>query len=390
MKRLLLTLSVVVALASGACDDDGPLGPDSPSFSTGRAGPSALSVMTWNVYVGADLTQLLGVEYDWQVPCAVNDVWEDVVATDFPARAVAIADQIEASAPHVIGLNEVSTFDFAVDDSKDLVFLDVLEAELASRGLAYAVPVDPTTFEPAVSTNFQVQLPIVFGECPVQPTEAITYTEYDVILLRDDVSYTGANHDNFEQPLPLPLPGGVTLPKFSGWASVDIEHKDLPYRVFTTHIEPADTGPCQTDAVLLFIHTEQAGELMQELDNSPYPVILTGDLNSDASGCTTPTYPSLIGDGFVDAWTLGRPLGDGFTSNQADDLLNGASALWHRIDFILYRDAFTTRTGQFRGSSHAELVGEEQADRTPGGLWPSDHAGVVADLRIAPGRGNAE
>lgn len=390
MKKLLLTLSVVVALASGACDDDGPLGPDSPSFSTGRAGPSALSVMTWNVYVGADLTQLLGVEYDWQVPCAVNDVWEDVVATDFPARAVAIADQIEAYAPHVIGLNEVSTFDFAVDDSKDLVFLEVLEAELASRGLAYDVPVDPTTSQPAVSTNFQVQLPIVFGECPAQPTEAITYTEYDVILLRDDVSYTGANHDNFAQPLPLPLPGGVTLPKFSGWASVDIEHKDLPYRVFTTHIEPADTGPCQTDAGLLFIHTEQAGELMQELDNSPYPVILTGDLNSDASGCTTPTYPSLISDGFVDAWTLGRPLGDGFTSNQADDLLNGASALWHRIDFVLYRDAFTTRTGQFQGSAHAELVGEEQADRTPGGLWPSDHAGVVADLRIEPGLGNAE
>jgi len=28
----------------------------------------------------------------------------------------------------------------------------------------------------------------------------------------------------------------------------------------------------------------------------------------------------------------------------------------------------------------ADVVGEESADRTPGGLWPSDHAGVVATL----------
>jgi hypothetical protein len=30
----------------------------------------------------------------------------------------------------------------------------------------------------------------------------------------------------------------------------------------------------------------------------------------------------------------------------------------------------------------AEVVGDDPADRTTGGLWPSDHAGVVATLRI--------
>ncbi|MEU6069315.1 MULTISPECIES: hypothetical protein [Streptomyces] len=28
------------------------------------------------------------------------------------------------------------------------------------------------------------------------------------------------------------------------------------------------------------------------------------------------------------------------------------------------------------------LVGNEQSDRTPSGLWPSDHAGIVATLRV--------
>jgi hypothetical protein len=30
----------------------------------------------------------------------------------------------------------------------------------------------------------------------------------------------------------------------------------------------------------------------------------------------------------------------------------------------------------------ADVVGEESTDRTPSGLWPSDHAGVVATLAL--------
>jgi hypothetical protein len=30
-----------------------------------------------------------------------------------------------------------------------------------------------------------------------------------------------------------------------------------------------------------------------------------------------------------------------------------------------------------------EVLGEELEDRTPTGLWPSDHAGVVAPLHLA-------
>lgn len=401
MKRLFVPLPVLAVLTIVACEDGGPVGPRSEiapaeglALGVERAGPGALGVMTWNIYVGADLTQLLAAGSLAEVPCVVNDVWDDVLATDFEARAEAIVDQIEIHRPHVIGLNEVSTFDFAYNTSTDLVFLAVLQAELVSRGLSYSVPVDPSTSTPAASTNFQVTLPIEYGACPSAGDDALTYIEYDVILVRDDVSVTGAENGNFTQPLPLPLPGGGTLDKYSGWASVDIVHKGLPYRVFATHPEPADVAPCTTDPGMEYIHDAQVAELMGVLDASPHPTVLLGDLNSDATGCTTDTYPDLIEDGFVDAWLLGRPRGEGFTANQSADLQNPTSALFHRIDFVLYRDAFTAETGRFQGSARVDIVGEEPGDRVLTALsdlvWPSDHAGVVAMLRMAPGLGHAE
>jgi endonuclease/exonuclease/phosphatase family metal-dependent hydrolase len=102
------------------------------------------------------------------------------------------------------------------------------------------------------------------------------------------------------------------------------------------------------------------------------PVIYVGDLNSPADGTGT-TYNNAIAAGFVDAWSQAG-VGDGSTCCQADDLLNPNSMLSSRIDFILFRGDFTVRS--------VDVVGEDPANRTPSGLWPSDHAGVVATLRL--------
>jgi hypothetical protein len=45
----------------------------------------------------------------------------------------------------------------------------------------------------------------------------------------------------------------------------------------------------------------------------------------------------------------------------------------HRIDLILFRG--------FAGVDNMKVFGDLPSDRTPSGLWPSDHAGVVATLR---------
>jgi len=82
-------------------------------------------------------------------------------------------------------------------------------------------------------------------------------------------------------------------------------------------------------------------------------------------------YQALIAGGLTDAWKKDDP---GFTCCQDGKLLNPDSQLSIRIDLVLYRGDFHVE--------NIELVGDKQADKTtPSGLWPSDHAEVVANLQ---------
>jgi hypothetical protein len=107
-------------------------------------------------------------------------------------------------------------------------------------------------------------------------------------------------------------------------------------------------------------------------------VILAGDFNSRAGGGGTPTYSNLIGAGFKDAWSVTHPGELGNTWGHDEDLLNNRVNLTQRLDLVLFRD------GNVGGlcASDADIVGDELSDRIrASGLWPSDHAGVVATLR---------
>ena len=59
---------------------------------------------------------------------------------------------------------------------------------------------------------------------------------------------------------------------------------------------------------------------------------------------------------------------------QANDVANPISTLDQRLDLVLV-------AGGIRPVS-IERVGHLAEDRTPSGLWPSDHAGLVADLEV--------
>lgn len=95
----------------------------------------------------------------------------------------------------------------------------------------------------------------------------------------------------------------------------------------------------------------------------------------------------MLEAGFSDAWErTGRGVAACFTCCQEKDLRNAVSALDERIDFVLVRDARAPRGADLPGAVALELVGEEDADRTAvSGLWPSDHAGLVATLRLPRG-----
>ena len=64
-----------------------------------------LSIMTWNIYIGADLTPLLSATPK-QIPKHVTNVFRQFIATDFSKRAKAIVRQIILKEPDIIGLQE--------------------------------------------------------------------------------------------------------------------------------------------------------------------------------------------------------------------------------------------------------------------------------------------
>jgi hypothetical protein len=78
----------------------------------------------------------------------------------------------------------------------------------------------------------------------------------------------------------------------------------------------------------------------------------------------------------VDAWVVVHGPEGGFTAGQTE-LLDTfpPTKLDHRIDDVLYQPRGVEAVA-------AEVIGGELADRTTAGLWPSDHAGVVAMLHL--------
>ena len=126
----------------------------------------------------------------------------------------------------------------------------------------------------------------------------------------------------------------------------------------------------------------QAAELLSTAAATELPVVMLGDFNTSAvpgQPNDTPTYELLLGAGFEDTWNQTQTT-ESFTCCQAPDLRNDASILDSRIDLILTRGPLE--------AIDADVVGEEASDRTaplptaPAGLWPSDHAGVLAKLVI--------
>ena len=338
-----------------------------------------LTVMTWNLYLGAPLEPLFEVGSPLALAFEGTALLATIQQTNFNERAVAIADQIALKQPDLIGLQEAvlwrtqSPGDFAggnfFPNAETVVydFLQILLDALKTKGLNYDVlaVVDVGDFEgPALRPG------------SFTATDDVRMTDRHVILARTDVQerrfeYANAQARNFHANVTLRVVG-VPIDILSSWASVDVNTPDGTVRFVTTHLSE------HSEVVRLV----QIGELLAGPLDTDLPVILVGDLNSNASAedlaNEAPTYDFLTSHGFADVW-LEVGTGHGFTARQDSDLLSPESTLDQRIDLVLYRGNLT--------ALNSDVVGEAQEDRTSSGLWPSDHAGVSAELMLLPGGG---
>ena len=116
--------------------------------------------------------------------------------------------------------------------------------------------------------------------------------------------------------------------------------------------------------------TAMPAELIDSLREETLPIVLLGDFNTQAPDGAA--YQLLIDAAYMDTW---QGAADGNTCCQAKDLLNEVSGHIKRIDQIFVCNSESDVTVLM-----TQTVGDTPSDRLASGLWPSDHAGVVAEL----------
>jgi endonuclease/exonuclease/phosphatase family metal-dependent hydrolase len=365
--RFRTALAVVAALLATFVIAPGP--------ASAAQGKRDLTVMTQNLYLGSSLVPALSATSPAGFIGAIAQIYATVGYTNFPVRAEAIADEIQAQTPDLIGLQEVTKWTtIGVNAPPGYDFLAILRSELAARGLKYSVA--------AVSDNASIgPAPLALPGCvqPAEPAPVITCSvqleDRDVILVKDNtpgLTWSNPRSGSYVAQEVFNSPVGQ-LSFDRGWASIDATLMRQPFRFVTTHLETEDFRATQQAQAAEFLAGPGKGGT----------IIATGDFNSASNGSTTTSYAQLTAPGkFRDAWNENE-LGLGSSCCQESNtpplapgaLNNPDSTLRTRIDLILSR-------GSARSTGDAELIGNTPFQTVPP-FWPSDHAGVVATVRVS-------
>ena len=347
---VLLLFGILLSLAG--CEKITP--PMVPEVSTPDTEP--LTVMTYNVYVGANMTQLLGITNLVEVPAMVAQVYDQFIASDFPGRAAGIVAGIKAAHPHIIGLQEISLLRrqspgdrlTGGEPAEEVIldFLGILMDALQAEGLNYQVA--------AKVQNFDVEMPMSAAGSFVD-YEDIRLTDFDVILTRADVTVSRPTTVNYTNIFSVEA---LFIEVQRGYVAIDATVSGNTYRVVNTHLE----------SFVQDVRVAQMQELITDLESETVPMILLGDFNTPAPDSTA--YQMLLSAGYTDLWQMET----GYTCCQDKALQNETSQLYERIDQIFIRNL------EIPTSVMTYTVGDKPSERLASGLWPSDHAGVVAHL----------
>jgi endonuclease/exonuclease/phosphatase family metal-dependent hydrolase len=371
-------LALGTALVPGASAQASPpgAGPGTPARTA--------TVMTRNLYLGAELTPILvalASGNSTAIVGAATQTWAAVQATRPEERMGAIADEVVAADPDAVGLQEVTTWTtYAYNPVNGTTsnptvaydFLDLLLDALAERGADYREVAGAT------SHNFaSPPIPYLASPTATFPTRAVSLADRDVIIVRDDVAATNARTGTYDTVISFPI-GGVQLPVARGWGSADLTVGKATFRFVNSHLEAFGIPGIDGEQV----RVAQVGELLADqaalaAQLGSLPMVHVGDYNSRAPDA--PAYTRLLAGVGADAWPRNHPGDPGFTCCLGATLTDPDNPLTSRIDLVLHSPDVK--------AARAQIVGDDPADMTASGLWPSDHAGVVARLVFPARRG---
>jgi len=327
-----------------------------------------LRVMTYNAYQGTDLVEVSQASSQQEFLVAVGQTITQVRATNPRERMHALAKQIIAAGPALVSLQELNEWDSGSFDpatstcgstTPEFQMLHELMNALRAAGGHYLVAVQASEY--AFPPTPGLILPATFL--------CVGLVNHIAILARTDLDRSRFQWSNPRsaqyQSVYAPTTAIGTVPFPRGWVSVDVRFNGRAVRFIGTHLESADAD----------IRRRQGEELRNGPAQTRLPVIIAMDSNAQAAPQPMdPTYTDFLRAGFLDAWSSVHPSLPGFTCCQNQLVNNRTSALYQRIDLILTRGNFDVHD--------VTLFGLTQASKTRDGLWPSDHAGVAAQLDL--------
>ena len=393
-----LAAALTVALAiipppSGAAPDTAAAQAKKPR----KPKPKQVSVMSRNVYLGADLTDAIEAQNLGQLNLATQQIWDDVAENDFPARAELLAKEISQKKADVVGLQEVALWRYDPPNSPGgfgdgpatpatEVRYDFLGLLMDELGAKYRVV--------RSQEQFDFEAPLRSGGDFEGGDGRLTMR--DVIIARKGAGVKTSNPQSGSYRTSYsPSVGGQEVTVLRGWTSAEVNARGARFKFVNTHLESFDNDVKLAQAKELVARRSDdysAGPANPQA--SKLPIVLVGDLNSDdeiverlgdSEGHRNDEkpYAAIRRSGFTER----SPDKEGLAKDVLSCCVNGsvidaepgseAAELTHIIDHVLVDDP------KIKLAASA-VTGRNQ--RTESGLSASDHSGVFSKLSFPPKR----
>jgi endonuclease/exonuclease/phosphatase family metal-dependent hydrolase len=376
----------------------------------GKKNGHQLTVMSRNLYLGADLSPALNsTDVNGAVDAAFQ-IEQQVHRTKFPSvRAALLAKEILKQKPDVVGLQEAAwwrtgPYDLGAvtsgpkatqTDPEGGDFLTDLLTQLnksskkGKKGSAGAAKKKASSTQyriAVVKPEFDFELPVNQGTggltvCPAQcHNERLTMR--DAILVRKGVKTSSATSGTFNTLLRVKVGGVLNVDVTRGWAATDVKLNGRKVHVVDSHFEAFDSAASNTGSDGQTypkggIREAQAKQLIGPGGPaiSKLPTLLIGDFNSDSpvhGDQVDPgdalAYRALLAGGWSERAFTPPPFGCCIADANLSDPSN--AGVTHRVDHIM--------------SNNKKIKFQKGGLTTTyaNGLWSSDHYGVWSRLQI--------
>ena len=348
-----------------------------------------VTVMTRNLYLGADLTPAIASTSIGAFIEANGEILRTVDASNFPHRSKGLAAEILEQEPDLVGLQEAALWRTAppsllavksgvpVATEVKYDFLAELMKQLNKKGTKYKIV--------AVNPEFDFEAPANYDGLPgggpgpglLENAEINgRLTMRDAILARVGAGVQTSNPQmgHFEHLLVEKVAGASEVTVTRGWVSVDATVRgSRKFHFVDTHFEAFDSAS-EVPSIRALQATQLVGPGGAADPKQKLPVILVGDLNSDVKTEVQPgdgqAYRVVTGAGYRERATS-KPLG--CCINSATLKTGSVKDMNHKVDHILTDDPKKVKLVS------SAVTGREKV----GAWWDSDHAGIASVLRIS-------